>query len=306
MVEPADAPREDLPEQVRESVAPGSEETDEGRSASGVPPAARRTAPPAWSAFLTPLAILVGSLVVAAAIWFQPSDEPQGSQLQANGGFTAAPTSEVGRSAGPSSLLEAFTSYATDLGLDLDAFRQCLGDSTKSRLISEQLNRGRALGVNGTPTFFINNKKVVGAQPPAVFDEIIEKELRGSPTSLDEYSEAVRQLAATGRFAIVDAEVDTSDAVFEGSPSARVVIAEFSDFQCPFCKQWSETYLPRLRERLGDEIALAYLHFPITEIHPAAPYASLAAICAGEQGRFWEMHDRLFERQSEWAGLPPN
>ncbi len=296
MTEPPSPAQDELQPEASQPLEPAAAEASDAPGAGSAN----------WTAFLTPAAVLIGAVIVAAAIWFQPSRESETPSPAQTGGFTAAPTSQGSGQGGPSSLLEAFTAYATDIGLDLDEFRQCLGDGTKSRVINEHLNRGRALGVNGTPTFFINNKKVVGAQPAAVFDEIIEKELGGSPTSLDEYSQTIRQLAATGRFAIVDANIDLSDAVFEGSPSARVVIAEFSDFQCPFCKQWSETYLPRLRERLGEEIALAYLHFPIAEIHPSAPYASLAAICAGEQGKFWEMHDRLFERQAEWAGLPPN
>jgi protein-disulfide isomerase len=51
---------------------------------------------------------------------------------------------------------------------------------------------------------------------------------------------------------------------------------------------------------------MAFLHFPITQIHPNAGNASVAAICAGEQGKFWEMHDLLFARQQEWQNLPPN
>ena len=50
-------------------------------------------------------------------------------------------------------------------------------------------------------------------------------------------------------------------------------------------------------------MAIAFLHFPITQIHPNAGNASVAAICAGEQGKFWQMHDLLFARQTEWADL---
>lgn len=263
---------------------------------------------PLWSVFLTPAAVLLGALLVAAVLWFRLDDVGGQTPASESGGFTAlAPGASAGSpGAAPKTLLEAFLGYAGELGLDTSAFRQCLADGSKSQIISAQYQRGIQLEVTGTPTFFINNKKVVGAQPPAVFDEIIEAELRGSPTSLDGYSEAIRQLAASGRFAIVATPPDVADAPIEGSRGAKVVIAEFSDFQCPFCRQWVERYLPTLRQRLGDEVALAYLHFPIQQIHPNAPYAALAAVCADEQGKFWPMHDLLFARQDEWAALPVN
>ncbi len=88
----------------------------------------------------------------------------------------------------------------------------------------------------------------------------------------------------------------------EGNPNAKVMIAEFSDF-CPFCKRWTEASISEVRSRLGDDVAIAFLHFPITQIHANAGNASLVAICAGEQDKFWEMHDLLFARQAEWADL---
>src|SRR5690606_3503152 len=114
------------------------------------------------------------------------------------------------------------------------------------------VTRGAALGVNGTPTFFINNKRLVGSQPAAVLEEIVQKELSETPpTTLEDYSEAVRALG--DNFSIVPMGPSLEGAVWEGSPDARVVIAEFSDFQCPFCKRWSEQVLPSLRSQLGDE-----------------------------------------------------
>ena len=61
--------------------------------------------------------------------------------------------------------------------------------------------------------------------------------------------------------------------------------------------------LKAVRAKLGNDVALAFLHFPIVQIHPNAGNASLVAICAGKQGKFWPMHDLLFARQTEWAAL---
>ena len=90
----------------------------------------------------------------------------------------------------------------------------------------------------------------------------------------------------------------------EGDPSAPVVIVEFSDFECPYCKRWYDEALPSIRARVGTDVAIAFLHFPLTGIHPNAAAAHAAAECAGTQGAFKEMHDLLFERQDEWSRLP--
>ena len=77
-----------------------------------------------------------------------------------------------------------------------------------------------------------------------------------------------------------------------GPESAPVTIVEFSDFQCPFCVRAQPT-LQRLRETYGDKLRFVFLDFPL-EIHPQAPKAHEAAACAGDQGKFWPMYDRLF------------
>jgi protein-disulfide isomerase len=87
-----------------------------------------------------------------------------------------------------------------------------------------------------------------------------------------------------------------------GAGSAPVTIVEFSDFQCPFCQRASPT-LKRVRQTYGDKVRLVWKDFPLTQIHPQAFKAAEAAQCAGEQGKFWEYHDRLFANQ---AALEPD
>jgi len=265
---------------------------------------------PLWTYFLTPIAVVIGSGIIASAVWITSDSggEAKPAAEAATAGVAISPAAMADTAAAPANMLAALTSYAKQLGLDQQKFTACLGKNDNLALINKHLQRGTQLGVNGTPTFFINNKKIVGAQPAAVFDEIIAAELSGSPTTLDGYSDAIKQRAASSPpgFEIVQGKVDVSDATIEGNPNAKVMIAEFSDFQCPFCKSWFDTYIKRLRSQLGNDVAFAFLHFPISQIHPNAGNASMAAICAGEQDKFAPMHDLLFQRQNDWAKLPAN
>lgn len=85
-----------------------------------------------------------------------------------------------------------------------------------------------------------------------------------------------------------------------GSAQAKVTIVEFSDFQCPACRQ-AEAAIKQILADYPQEVRLVYRHFPLTQIHEQALAAAELAEAAAAQGKFWEMHDVLFERQNEWA-----
>jgi protein-disulfide isomerase len=93
-------------------------------------------------------------------------------------------------------------------------------------------------------------------------------------------------------------EVSAEGAPFKGPPSAPITIVEFSDFQCGYCKRVL-TVLNQVLEHYPDKVKLAFRDFPIVNIHPQAQKAAEAAHCAAEQGKFWEYHDLLFERQDD-------
>lgn len=86
-----------------------------------------------------------------------------------------------------------------------------------------------------------------------------------------------------------------------GSDTAPVEVTEYSDFECPFCARFANLQMPAIKRQLiaTGKVRWRYREFPI-ENHPYATYAAHAAQCAGEQGRFWEMHDALFGDHS-WA-----
>lgn len=82
----------------------------------------------------------------------------------------------------------------------------------------------------------------------------------------------------------------------QGSLDAPIAFVEYGDYECPFC---GEVYpvVEAIQRALGNRLCFAFRHFPLTNIHPHAEHAAEAAEAAGAQGRFWEMHDMLFENQ---------
>ncbi|MDQ2667901.1 MAG: DsbA family protein [Gemmatimonadota bacterium] len=90
-----------------------------------------------------------------------------------------------------------------------------------------------------------------------------------------------------------------------GDAAAPIWLIEVSDFQCPYCKRWhDESYQAIDREFVKTgKVRLAFLNFPIPSLHPNAIAASEAAMCASVQGKFWEMHESLFNSQDSWDKL---
>lgn len=86
-----------------------------------------------------------------------------------------------------------------------------------------------------------------------------------------------------------------------GSSSARIEITEYSDFECPFCASFATVQMPVIRQQLiaPGKVRWRFRDFPLPS-HAYSRYAALAAQCAGEQGKFWEMHDQLFANR-QWA-----
>lgn len=85
-----------------------------------------------------------------------------------------------------------------------------------------------------------------------------------------------------------------------GNKEAAVKIELFSDFQCPACKT-SEPLVKEVLQTFSDKISLSYKHYPLVVIHTQAFRAALAAECANDQGKFWEYHDVLYDKQPEFS-----
>ncbi len=125
------------------------------------------------------------------------------------------------------------------------------------------------------------------------------EKVRPTPSPIQRAKEsppAVRAVAETPASEIV---LKIADAPSRGAKDARLVLVEFSDYQCPFCARHVRETMPEIEReyvRTG-KVRYVFRDFPLEAIHPQAFRAAEAARCAGEQGKFWEMHDRLFSHQ---------
>lgn len=84
---------------------------------------------------------------------------------------------------------------------------------------------------------------------------------------------------------------------FQGHANAAIELVEYGDYQCPHCGR-AYPIIKQLQEAMGDKMKFVFRNFPLTNIHPDAMNAAVAAEAAGIQGKFWEMHDMIFEHQN--------
>jgi protein-disulfide isomerase len=91
----------------------------------------------------------------------------------------------------------------------------------------------------------------------------------------------------------------------KGSPTAPVTVYEMSDFQCPYCKKFANETFPALERdyiRTG-KVRWVFINFPLTSVHSHASAAAELALCSAKQGKFWRVHDLLFQHQEAWSPL---
>jgi protein-disulfide isomerase len=192
---------------------------------------------------------------------------------------------------------------AAELGMDVAAFRAALDKHAAKARVDADLALGQQLGVRGTPTFFIDGRLVMGAQPFTAFKQVIDDELAradsllrrglpreklyatlitGAPASVPKPSDAGRTVY----------RVPALDAPARGGAQPKVTLVEFGDFESPFCARVEPT-LETLLRSYGPDLALVYRHNPLP-FHPHGELAALASEAARAQGKFWQMHDKLY------------
>lgn len=104
---------------------------------------------------------------------------------------------------------------------------------------------------------------------------------------------------------LVNATVPIAGEPSKGSASAKVTLVEVSDYHCPFCRRHMQATQPQIESEYvkTGKLQYVFIDYPIEQLHPEAFKAHEAANCAGDQGKFWEMHNKLFEQPTRDLGL---
>lgn len=207
---------------------------------------------------------------------------------------------------------DVLAEYATRAGLNLATVDEELENLRYGANLQRDLRQAKRLDVRSTPTFFINGRPLIGAQPIAEFREIIEQELRlaraweAQGVAKDQLYAHATEFGYT-HVSYEGAPTLNQDTVYpvpigasptRGNASARLTVIAFSDFRCPYCTRGNAT-IEALRARYGDDMRVVYKYLPFQG--PAATSAALGAWAAGEQGKFWEFHDAMYTRGARFT-----
>jgi len=221
----------------------------------------------------------------------------------------------------------AIEAAATEAGLDLGRFDEDRADPKTSGEVDRAMQLASQIGVAGTPTFFVNGRRIVGAQPYDVFRQVVEERLaaaRQLVASGVRPSRVYEQTIASGLPSVVEDDdetghacndegcrhgkgdgagvgeavevVPTTGAPARGPASASINVVLFSDYQCPFCAR-AEPVVRSLEQAHPGEVRVVFKNMPLP-FHDRAWLAAKAALAAGEQGKYWEYHDALFAHQN--------
>lgn len=217
---------------------------------------------------------------------------------------------------------------AADAGLDVGRFQADRADPRTSAALDRATQLASQIGVTGTPTFFVNGRRIVGAQPYEVFRQVVDERLlaaRQLVASGVRPSRVYEQTIASGLASVgVDDDdgsghacddegchegkgdgaaigeavevVPTVGDPARGAASASIQVVLFSDYECPYCAR-AEPIVRSLEQAHPGDVRVVFKNMPLP-MHDHAWLAAKAALAAGEQGKYWEYHDVLFAHQS--------
>ena len=191
------------------------------------------------------------------------------------------------------------------LGLPWDKVKAAIDADKYGAQITADLDVGGDFEVRGTPHFFINGRRLSGAQPLEKFKELVDAQLviaKGLVAKGVPRDKVFRELMKTAKGAAEPEKKDVpapgKDNPFKGPENAKVVIQEFSDFQCPFCSRVNPT-VAQILEAYPKDVKVVWRNMPLA-FHADAPLAAEAAheafVQAGNKA-FWKFHDKLFGNQ---------
>lgn len=215
-----------------------------------------------------------------------------------------------------------FEQWAKQSGLNVEKFNSDYKTkrSNYDQIIQADQDQANLVAAGGTPHFFINGRRVKGAKPIAEFQKIIDEEIQVANQVLakgatyknlyatllqngleraQQQAQPQPQLKAQAEFQVPTEvyKVPLGNAPVRGNAKALVTIVQYSDFQCPFCAK-VETTMDQLLAKYGDKLRIAFKQNPLS-FHPNAEPAAEASLAAHKQGKFWEMHRKLFAAQDK-------
>ena len=211
--------------------------------------------------------------------------------------------------------------FAAQPNLDdaaLDGIAQAMGLNVATVHAAIQANKHQAalqadedvaedFNASGTPHFFINGRRLVGAQPESEFSKVIDEELvkaralvAAGTAAADVYDALTKTGNGPAGLERKSVAAASPRAPFKGNARAKVVVQVFSDFQCPFCQR-AESTLDKVMQTYGTRIKLVWRNLPLA-MHADARTAAEAALEAYKQGgstAFWKIHDLMFQNRSD-------
>jgi protein-disulfide isomerase len=210
---------------------------------------------------------------------------------------------------------ENLDGYAKELGLDMTKYKAAMDNHTHKAKIEADQQLAAKFDARGTPAFFINGRSLSGAQPVDKFKEIIDDELKRADKLVKSGVAKNQVYAALTKNALAQKSAEPAapqqprrqpdpKAVYAvpvgsspalGPSDALVTIVEFSDFQCPFCSRVEGT-VKQIHETYGKDVRVVFKQNPLP-FHQNAGPAAEASLEARDQGKFWEMHEKLFANQ---------
>ena len=194
-----------------------------------------------------------------------------------------------------------YIEYAKGLGINEAEFTKKMAEKKFHDMVEADMDLASSVGARGTPNFFINGIKLVGARPFEHFKMVLDAELKKAKALVAKgtsKSNVYAELIKNGRVLpgpkLGDKlyEMNVEGSPFKGPKDAKVTLVEFSDFQCPYCSR-ATIWVNGLIKAYPNKLKVVFKHMPLS-FHKRAKFAAIATMAAHRQDKFWPYHDIVF------------
>jgi protein-disulfide isomerase len=206
---------------------------------------------------------------------------------------------------------ENLLKWAEETGLDLEKFKSDRNSIEISNILNYETSQGGKFGVRGTPTIFINGRRIVGANNQIIEQTVKEEIANGEKLRAKRVKDIYGELIKDGLSKYTPPKRKPPEiskdiykieypptSTFTGNRDGEVTVVIINDYECSFCSRMHDT-IEELKNEYKDILRFVHINFPL-RFHKKAVPAALAALAASRQDKFPEMNDLLFKKQSEW------